>query len=442
MASELVCPKHGVPTRLTCASCDKPICIRCQVRTEVGLKCSECAALPATAVRRRRAGGMLGMGAGAVALAAVGILAAAVLIPRGGQSIPTAAAPAGSWRPAPDLAAVRGATNAVALSDGRVLVAGGGVGSIPIAAAEIFNPVTATWMHAGDLHQARRGHGSVLLKDGRVLVSGGLAGSHVLASTEVFDPARDAWDTVAPMAHPRFAHVLVALADGRVLAAGGAGDGAQPMASAEVYDPATAQWSPAGDLMTARAGAAAVRLGDGRVLVAGGNSALASGSASLDSAELFDPAVGVFTRASAMHAGRADATLTLLADGRALAAGGASAESSTASAEVFDTARGAWIQVRPMLGSRRLAAAILIPGGRVLVAGGEAVQGGTRTSLKSAELFDPRIGRWLPAVAMSCPRSGLALALLRSGSVLAAAGDAAFPGQPPKAQSCSELFSP
>lgn len=34
---------HEVETRLTCASCSKPICPRCMIQTPVGIKCKDCA---------------------------------------------------------------------------------------------------------------------------------------------------------------------------------------------------------------------------------------------------------------------------------------------------------------------------------------------------------------------------------------------------------------
>src|SRR5215213_11023382 len=35
----LKCERHGEATRLTCVECGKPICPKCAVRTDVGLKC-------------------------------------------------------------------------------------------------------------------------------------------------------------------------------------------------------------------------------------------------------------------------------------------------------------------------------------------------------------------------------------------------------------------
>ena len=74
--------------------------------------------------------------------------------------------------------------------------------------------------------------------------------------------------------------------------------------------------------------------------------------------------------------------------------------------------------------------------------GGEDVRGGARTSLVTAEVFDPRMGRWHPAAAMSCPRRDAAQLSLHDGTVLLVGGDTAGPAQPSAAQSCVERFVP
>lgn len=39
--TEVVCAEHGTPTRLSCVTCEKPICAKCPVETRVGFKCPE-----------------------------------------------------------------------------------------------------------------------------------------------------------------------------------------------------------------------------------------------------------------------------------------------------------------------------------------------------------------------------------------------------------------
>ena len=41
MAKGAVCTHGGEPTRLTCVTCETPICSRCLVETRVGFKCPE-----------------------------------------------------------------------------------------------------------------------------------------------------------------------------------------------------------------------------------------------------------------------------------------------------------------------------------------------------------------------------------------------------------------
>lgn len=443
VVSTMVCPKHGVETRLKCANCGKPICIRCQVRTEVGLKCEECAALPARAIARKRRlnSGVLLLGGALILVAAFAVALAGPLAAK--KPVPPPAAPMGAWRPVNDLVAIRGATTAVVLKDGRALVIGGGVGSIPIAAVEIYDPSQNRWSTGASLQQPRRGHVAVVMQDGRVLVAGGVAAGRVLAVAEVYDPAANRWTTLAPMRTSRLSPTVALLGDGRVLVAGGASPfegpgGFRPEASAEVFDPKSGTWTTVtGGMLEARYVAASAVLADGRVLIVGG---MGTGELALASAELYDPAVGRFVRTGSMAQSREDATASTLSDGQVLVAGGSNGSSSVAGAELFDPNRGSWRATGPMKSTRRLHAASRLPNGWVLVTGGESLQAGSRSSLKSAELYDPGRRAWVPAATMSCPRSAQAQVVL-GDKVLVAGGDSAFPGEPPRAQSCAELFS-
>ncbi|MDQ6846704.1 MAG: hypothetical protein M3019_03850 [Candidatus Dormibacteraeota bacterium] len=438
-----VCAAHGVETRLQCAECGDPICLRCQVRTEVGLKCPRCAALPDSAVPRRRwANGMLAAGLGAVVIAVVALVVVLRVLPASPtRTAPPPPPPVGHWRALPDLAVIRGGTSAV-LVHGRVLAVGGGIGAIPLAGSELFDPATQSWSPSGNLHDARRGNSTVILPDGRVFTAGGISSGVVLASAEVWDPLTGQWAVTAPMHQARFNNILEVLNDGRVLAAGGtAANTTASLASAEIYDPRANTWTETGPLLTSRSDAAAVRLGDGRILVVGGFTEQQGSATTISSAEIYDPVVGVFTRVASMQQARQDFTLTGLSRGRVLASGGSAGSDALASAEVFDPATGGWTPTGSMGQPRRLQSASVLPDGEVLVAGGEFVSSGQRSSLTSAELYQPDLGQWRPAASMSCPRSAQAQVTLPMGSVIVIAGDAAFPGQPPQAQGCSELYT-
>ncbi len=451
----LECERHGQATRLTCVECGQPVCPKCSVRTGVGLKCEQCAqpaSMPEAALQRRRSLPLILALAGAVAvLAALGLY---LLRPAGPAEVPAAPLPpVGQWVGAPHLTAIRGTTTVVRLGDGRVLAGGGGVGAIPLAAAELFDG--NGWTQTGGLAQARRGHQAVVLDDARVLVAGGVAGGDLLASAEVYHPASGTWTRTGDMTTPRLGHSLTVLSDGRVLAAGGTalggGQGAaggqtiRPEASAEIYDPRTGVWRRVGQMASPRFEHTATLLPDGRVLLVGGLGPAEGGVAPLASAELFDPAANAFVRTSDLNEPRTNHAAVVLPDRSVLVTGGAgglSGDVSSASVELYNPQQGSWTVVESLATARTGHAASVLADGRVLVSGGEAATRGTRRALDSAEVYDPADGTWRSAGTMTCPRSEQAAVVLEDGSVLVVAGDATFPGQAPIAQSCVDRYQP
>jgi hypothetical protein len=72
--------------------------------------------------------------------------------------------------------------------------------------AELYDPASDTFRRtAGDLTQTRAGHSQVLLSDGTVLLLGGGTedGSVISATAEIYDPSTDSFATVPPMATTR-----------------------------------------------------------------------------------------------------------------------------------------------------------------------------------------------------------------------------------------------
>ena len=95
--------------------------------------------------------------------------------------------------------------------------------------------------------------------------------------------------TTGNMTTPRFAPTSTLLLDGKVLIAGGGNLGR--LSSAELYDPATGLFAPTGGMTTARTWHSATLLADGRVLIFGGS------PEQPHSVELYDPSTGAFTAA-------------------------------------------------------------------------------------------------------------------------------------------------
>ena len=90
-------------------------------------------------------------------------------------------------------------TDAALLADGRVLVAGGlgdpgngGGCCTPLASAEVYDPSLRAFSSTGSLIAQRDSHTATALSNGRVLIAGGFDGN-ALASSEIYDPEHGAF---------------------------------------------------------------------------------------------------------------------------------------------------------------------------------------------------------------------------------------------------------
>lgn len=179
----------------------------------------------------------------------------------------------GSFRRAGSPAVPRADHAAVRLGDGRVLIVGGdvsGVGASPVAAAEIYNPVSGQFTKVADMTIPRRPFGVVVMENGKVLVAGGTtSGREVSNHAEVFDPANSSWASVAPMNSRRDKFTAALLPGGRVLVAGGSNDD-QVLATTEIFDSQTLQFTNGPGMGTTRQKVVSVTLPNGDVLVIGG----------------------------------------------------------------------------------------------------------------------------------------------------------------------------
>lgn len=230
------------------------------------------------------------------------------------------------------------------------------------------------------------------------------------------------------MTAPRSGHAAVVLTDNRVLLAGGWSGTSGVTNTAEVYDPATRRFSRVGSMAAARGECTATLLRDGRVLVTGG---VGHDERALATAEIFDPRTNAFTAATPMNAARSQHTATPLNDGRVLIAGGGSCDCGSKtvyrSAEIYDPAAGKFVPAGNLSGARYKHTAVLLADGKVLVAGGSDARD-WRGLLASAELYDPSTQSFQTVPAMNSARFKLPQAAVRlaNGDVFIAGG-AAFP---------------
>src|ERR1017187_4683747 len=186
-----------------------------------------------------------------------------------------------------------------------------------------------------------------------------------------------------------------------------------------------AAWTTNSSIIKARYGHTVTLLPNGKLLAAGGYSTNMIASLNyLSTAELYDSASGTWKVTGAQVAPRAYHTATLLPGGKVLIAGGYNSSSGLlSSAELYDPASGTWTPTGALATAREYHTATLLPNGMVLVVGGETNQIviGNR-SLTSAELYDPATGRWTATGPLKLGRYGHTATLLQNGKVLVAGG--------------------
>jgi hypothetical protein len=270
------------------------------------------------------------------------------------------------------MSTTRAAHTATRLANGNVLIAGGFANST-YATAEIYDPNSRTFVSANNMNAARAGHSATLLPNGKLLLAGGVGiGWTFLASAELYDPATNTFAPTGNMTTARESHTVTMLKDGRVLITGGHRGRQSAItiyASAEIYDPATGVFRAIGNMTTRRHKHDAVLLPDGEVLINGGSDERDDRGA-YTNAEIYNPMTGAFNTIGEMPIVRYkhQGTSILLPSGKALMAGGAS------NAVIYDPESNTFSVVAGNLGTHRLSrlfsTATLLLNGEVLIAGG------------------------------------------------------------------------
>lgn len=387
--------------------------------------------------------------------------------------LPARAADApGTWHTTGELAVSRSGHSETLLTDGRVLLAGGGTPT-----SEIYDPATGQSALTGQMSVARRAHTATLLPDGQVLVVGGRTGNSTtpLSSAELFNPLTGQWASAGTVpGGGRVGHTTTVLPGGRVLVAGGFKtvaaecmdtlDVCESGSSTAIYDPtAPVRWVEGTPMSSVRGRHTATVLKDGRVLVAGGGGAPVPGAGNYDdattgtSADLYDSYTDLWIPTAPLAFNRWGHTATLLPNGNVIVAGGLNCGTSpprlpvgganinlcgtTSSSEVYDSATGVWSPASSLTSARISHTADLLGGpacdsvsaappswcGKILVAGGYGAE-------PSSEIFDPAVegrddagrpvqGAWMPTGSLVEPRYLHTSTYLGNGRVVAAGGN-------------------
>lgn len=363
-----------------------------------------------------------------------GVVAALVLLASMAFGPGASRARTAAWAAAP-LETARASHTATLLPDGKVLAAGGfgsaATGQKALASAEVYDPAANKWTATKPLATPRKDQTATLLPDGRVLVVGGSdgdnSGGKSLNSVEVYDAKTQTWTGAASLATPRTDHTATLLPDGKVLVTGGydtSSGSPVAVATAEVYDPATNKWTGAGTLGSGRANASASLLPDGRVMVVGGET---SSAAALSSAEIYNPSTNSWTGTKSLAGQRTKLTTTALPDGRVLAVGG-DPGTYCATAELYNPKTDTWTGTATLSTSRQRHTATLLPDGRVMIVGGDTAVARQMSALSSRvensliEIFQPDLNTFVPGGEIPGGISNQQVTLLPNGQILISGG--------------------
>ncbi len=277
------------------------------------------------------------------------------------------------------------------LPNGKAL---GGGGAFLEHRVMVFDPTTST-IDTVELIAPRIKPTVTALSDGRVMVAGGctdITCATPLASTEIYDPIAGTFSPGPNMLQRRTFHSSTLLADGRVLFYGGKGYGAgapdggnlSALDSAELYDPTTNSFDytrdPSGDqtyMTLSRSYHTSSALPNGTVLLCGGYLIGSTNYGIANNCDIYIVATGKIisrpTLGLPSGSGSMDHTATVLTDGTLLIAGGINNmwPIPKATASIIDPATGTSHEVSSMSHARRGAAAVRLLDGSVLMIGGQ-----------------------------------------------------------------------
>lgn len=365
---------------------------------------------------------------------------------------------AGQFNNGPDLNAARGQHTATLMTDGRVLVVGGTDGQGLMADSELFDPVANAWEVArnisptpneglmmdptGQFPTARQLHTAVALQDGRVLIAGGLGVERMSAqagaqpqpvfepmkTAYVFNPASNTFTPVDELPAARAWHLAAPLGNGNAALAGGLDANLASTKTADVFNAQSNTWSTV-NMADRHTWGAMVPVGADAIVVDGADvqqtqQGLQIAGFPNQKAELFVSSTGAFTSAPNNIGDRIFLGAAPLSSGEAFLAGGQGLNGNSLdvvdTTERYDPAAQQFV-TGPTMSVARFDCQIAEIGssGDQLIVGGIDAQGGL---LVSCEVWSGLNNAIVGTVDMSVARSDFRAVTLQDGRILVVGG--------------------
>ncbi|PIE24494.1 MAG: hypothetical protein CSA62_04240 [Planctomycetota bacterium] len=353
---------------------------------------------------------------------------------------------AGTWQSGGKMLNVARALPTVSeLKDGRVLVAGGGHGTIAsgkgLDSSEFYDRDEQRFVPGPRMQVARALHVAVTLKDGRVLLIGGLnSAGKAIASCEIFDPQQKRFFRTGSMKASRALHAAALLPSGKVLVCGGAQDLSDPLKavgsilkSSEIFDPSTGRWSQGPNMGKHRAIHAISETTGGRLLLVGGVTyGFLNLPGTTKSCELYDPKGNRFVATGSLPYSAGYPTLFPMrkiggSSDELLAVGGINATINYLAAKAINRAAiyngktGRWTSIGN-LPTATVSPALGVAGGILHVIGGAAGSVTKPMPIASCARYDAAAKRFYATTKLPVSRGGAVAISLRSGQLLIAGG--------------------
>jgi hypothetical protein len=263
------------------------------------------------------------------------------------------------------------------------------------------------WEAMPALVDARMIHACCAVKNILVVIGGATSEAAILGSVESLAEGEGSFTGQSPLTCGRVAGTVAievnesGSAAGQVLLLGGFGEDLDSVSTVYLVDLATGVCTPQPNLLRERCQFTAARLPDGRIVCAGGVDVDATTLASVEVCE--PPALGAVDAAwtqrelPAMSVARMGCGGCVLSDGRFAVLGGMDANGEPlSSCETLAVGHDAHWGILPPMHEARSDFACAAVAGCIMVAGGivDRTPNG-RVRLRSAEVFDEVLGRWM-----------------------------------------------